>query len=161
MLEMHLDREGQGLARYMPADTPPYLGEEGTVDRIEGHLEEVAGDWTYSYEEIDLEQAVGEVMAYSGLGDNDARAALLKSTAHTGYESPFEMDDPEPLYIEAHPLLETRANEAQAKQRALQLSRALPAGEARVMESDGEVIAVYKCGALYSPATGEQLTPAG
>lgn len=164
MLEMKSDETGLASARYLLADTPQWDSEAGTLERISTRFSADSAEWVRESEKIDLDQAILEVAAASKLPAEHARTALLcstaYSTAHTTEESPLEMSNPEPLYVEARPLLEMRANEAQAKQRAFELSMTLPDREARVIEDTGETIAIYRGGALYSPATGEQLTPA-
>lgn len=160
MLEMKLDEAGLASARFVLIEMPLCDREQNTVERIGTRLDAGSGRFLSEHSTSSLNQAIEEVAATSRLPKEHARAALLYSTAHTGYESPFEMDNPEPVFIEAHPLLEMRAEEAQAKQRAYELSKVLSERQARVIESDGEVLAVYRNGALYSPETGEQLTPA-
>lgn len=56
-------------------------------------------------------------------------------------------------------LFEVLPNEARAAQRAYELSKQTPCETASVMDFRGELTRLYVDGALYSPRTGEQLTP--
>ena len=171
MLEMKLDEAGLASARFLLIDVPLSEKEQNTVERIGTRLDADSGKWLTEKSESSLDQAIEEVAATSRLPRKHARTALvesiavqqaaLRSTAHSGVEPHPDVGETGPFYIVAHPLLEASANDARAKQRAYELSKLLPRAEAAVIAPDGEDIALYKSGALYNPATGEQLTPAG
>ena len=161
MLEMKLDEAGLASARYLLDQVASSEKEENTVERTGTRLDAGSGKWLTEKSESSLDQAIVEIAATSRLPEEHARTALLESTAHSGVEPHPDDEEPGPFYIDAHPLLERRANEPRAKQRAYELSKLLPHAQAAVISPDGEDIALYKSGALYSTATGEQLTPAG
>lgn len=175
MLEMKLDESGLASARYLLVEMPLSDKEAKTVERVGTRFDAESGKFFSEHSESRFDQAVIEIAATTGLPKKHARTALLQSTAvqgtavqraalqdtaQAGTRLRPETQEPEPFYIDAHPPLESRENEAQAKQRAFELSKLLPRAEATVIGPDGEDIALYKGGALYSPQTGEQLTPA-
>ena len=166
MLEMKLDDSGLASARYLLVEMPLSNREQNTVERVGTRFDADSGKFFSDHSDSSLGQAIMEVAATSRLPEKHARTALLESidhqcSEHGGAASVSEAHEPGPFYVDAHPLLESRANEAQAKQRAYELSKLLPRAEAAVIGPDGEDIALYKGGALYSPLTGKQLTPAG
>lgn len=159
MLQMNPGRDAIATAVYLCNDVPPYEGEAGTVEAIHTHFDAGLGAYTTEEYRVGLDEAAYEIAAFSGLTTASAREGLLHSSVHTGHESPLQMSQAEPCHIEAGPLAEIRLEEAQAKQRAYELSRQLPGQKATVTDDRGVGLACYISGALYSADGERRLTP--